>query len=140
MRLMSLILKMYSSFAFAEFATIECEMPGYPYVHKMSMSANLEMTADGSAYINAWIDTQKSGYKSRAKSHESDFVGSYKVFAPGEMAKHQVMHFKLFSATESSEVEYASILIDHPTKMASFVRTKDGYHYNADCKLEDIPY
>lgn len=109
-----------------------CEAGDVSSVHRFEMVGEALTNCDGLEVLSSEIRFIKAKSETITELGEVYFQGKLKVFAPGEMASHEILH--LVAKPQEGEITKLNLLLDYPAKLSSYIETADGIHYHATCR------
>ncbi len=119
----------------AETVTIICDRPGVNTSNQFDLIGTAQIAEDGvSTSAVVQINTRKQGRDSDEQMHVAEMFGKLKTFAPGAMGMEEVVHLQYID--KGAEVEYLSIVGNHPGVFSSQVRMNNGVTYKSKCYVK----
>ena len=120
---------------------IQCQEMDYPFVNRFSLNAELEVSTTlrslGVArFYNQSLTmslTNRGVDGTTSETIEVNSRGKVKYFGPGTLSNNEVILIQ--STAKDSEGYFINLLLDHPTKNSSQIRTTDGKVYKSNCTI-----
>lgn len=117
-----------------ELTNIVCERPGIDTSNQFDLVGTIGLGEDLESVSGSFsITTRRQGRDSINTDMTVEGHGSYKVIAAGSMGIDEVIHFQFVNKDE--EVEYISIVGNHPGALSSQIRMSNGVTYRSKCEI-----
>ena len=117
------------------FVDYQCEAPNLPYINKLVLQGEVELYTPAGIFEGNQIELAltAAGLNMPTLNYFEERTGAVTYYPAGQMALNEVFH--ITSVDKDGAIKLVNILIGHPGKLSSFVRTADGREFRGKCSF-----